>query len=100
MLNEMRTLIATDGGGYIVVLQVHAKTHSGTVSCATLCHMHTRRRPSDVVPKYQRRAVALWMLMIFGILTCESVTTFRLSITYVLDTWCHVLLYADYCKCD
>lgn len=41
----------------------------------------TRRRPDDVVPKHHRRAVALWMLLIIGILACESVLIFRLVYT-------------------
>ena len=36
-----------------------------------------------MVSKYQRRAVALWMLLIFGILACESVTILGLVIVHV-----------------
>ena len=48
---------------------------------------HTRRRPNDVVSKHHKRAVALWMLLIFGILACEFTAVFDAMVVPVAH-WC------------
>lgn len=39
-----------------------------------------RRRPDAVVSEHKRRAIALWVLLIVGIVVCESGTVGRLPL--------------------
>ena len=41
---------------------------------------YTRRRPNDVVAGHKRKAVALWMLLIFVILACEHFFSFGTAV--------------------
>jgi len=75
---------------YIIHVQLRTKTFTGARACwlmtasfygaTTPVQHHTRRRPNEVVAGHKRKAVALWMLLIFAILACEHFCFFGTAV--------------------
>ena len=76
---------------YTMHVRLRTKTFTGARACWLMTASftvlllrynisYTRRRPNDVVAGHKRKAVALWMLLIFAILACEHFFSFGTAV--------------------